>query len=517
MPDVLGSMVGLERYDGLAIRPGLAFFRPMNPRFGQAALCFFAAAFTSAFAHQATGIKLTEPTADSITVWTRITRDAERAPDDGPLPTTKLFDRASGKEVPFKDNETYTHARAEITFPPGSDLGSIRGAAPGARGQTRVRYRTAGQSAWASTPWREVDPARDFTATFALSGLTPSTRYEVVVEARPSAEAAVLSTTAGGFSTAPEEKAEAAAKFTVISCQEYGDRDQPDGFAIYPAMLALKPDFFVNTGDAVYYDHGPVHAVNVDLARYHWARMYGFPTLRDFHRQVGSFFMKDDHDTLTNDSHLDDRSGDLTFSEGLRIFREQTAPSEPPYRTRRWGRHLQVWFLEGRDFRSTSEADRTQTPGILGATQLAWLEATLAASNATFRVVITPTPIVGPDRDNKNDNYANKGYIIEGTKVRALLARFPNLTVVTGDRHWQYVSRDKTTGIEEWSVGAATDAHAGGWNEKTPRPEHRFLRTGYGGFFSAEVKPGAAGATLGLRLHDTAGKVVFETIKSSTH
>jgi alkaline phosphatase D len=243
--------------------------------------------------------------------------------------------------------------------------------------------------------------------------------------------------------------------------------------------------------------------------------MYGFPTLRDFHRQVGSFFMKDDHDTLTNDSHPDDRSGDLTFTEGLRIFREQTAPAEPPYRTQRWGRHLQVWLLEGRDFRSTAEEDRTQTPGILGAKQLAWLEATLAASDATFRVVITPTPIVGPDRDNKDDNYANKGYLIEGTKVRALLARFSNLTVVTGDRHWQYVSRDKTTGIEEWSVGAATDAHAGGWNEKTPRPEHRFLRTGHGGFFSGEVKPAAAGATLALRLHATDGTVVFESVKSS--
>ena len=97
-------------------------------------------------------------------------------------------------------------------------------------------------------------------------------------------------------------------------------------------------------------------------------------------------------------------------------------------------------------------------------------------------------------RDEGGVMLANKGYVVEGTKIRALLARFPNLTVVTGDRHWQYVSRDKTTGIEEWSVGAATDAHAGGWNEKTPRPEHRFLRTGHGGFFSGEVTPAAAGA-----------------------
>ena len=472
---------------------------------------------TAAHAHQATGIKLTEPTTHSITVWTRITREAERAADDGPLPITKLFDRTTGKDIPFRDNATYANARPELTFPPGASLATIRGAALGAPGQTRVRYRPAGAptAAWTESAWRDVDPSRDFTATFALAQLTPGTRYTVSVEDRPRADAPVTSTTTGTFVTAPLATANATATFAVMSCQQYEDRDRPDGFAIYPSMLALKPDFMVNTGDAVYYDHGPVHAINIDLARYHWARMYGFPTLRDFHRQVASFFMKDDHDTLTNDSHPEDRSGDFTFTEGLRVFREQTAPSEPPYRTLRWGRHLQVWFLEGRDFRSTSEADRKQTPTILGPTQIAWLERTLTASDATFRVVITPTPMVGPDRPQKDDNYANKGYVVEGTKIRALLARQPNLTVITGDRHWQYVSRDPATAIEEWSVGPATDAHAGGWSEDQPRPEHRFLRIKFGGFLSGSVAPSTATApsALTLRLHDTAGKVIFTDTK----
>jgi alkaline phosphatase D len=173
-----------------------------------------------------------------------------------------------------------------------------------------------------------------------------------------------------------------------------------------------------------------------------------------------------------------------------------------------------VWLLEGRDYRSTAEEDRTQTPGILGARQIAWLEETLAKSDATFRVVITPTPMVGPDRASKDDNYANKGYAVEGSKVRSLLAAHKNLTVITGDRHWQYVSKDAVTGLEEWSVGAASDGHAGGWNETKPRPEHQFLRTGHGGFLSGEVRPGSTGATLTLRLHDTAGVAVFVAEKS---
>jgi len=487
----------------------------MCPRRAVPLFSLFVALVVVAGAHQATGLKLTEPTATGITVWTRITRDAERTADDRPLPITQIFDRTTGESIRLRDNAAYPNGRPVITFPSGADLGSIRGAAVGAPGQTRVRYRCAGQSEWFSTPWRDVDPKRDFTAIFALSALAPATRYEIIVEDRAHSEAAPTSTITGGFFTAPDAKADASTTFCVMSCQQYEDRDRPDGFAIYPAMLALKPDFFVNTGDALYYDHGPVHALTLELARYHWARMYSFPTLRDFHRSVGSFFMKDDHDTLTDDSHPGARTGDFTFADGLRTFREQTAPSEPPYRTVRWGRHLEVWLLEGRDYRSTREQDRTQTPTILGVEQITWLERSLAASNATFRLVITPTPMVGPDRAAKDDNYSNTGYVVEGTRVRELLARYKNLTVITGDRHWQYVSRDATTSIEEWSVGAASDAHAGGWDEKNPRPTHRFLRTGFGGFLSGEVKVGASGPALTLRLHDTSGAVVFSLEKTS--
>jgi alkaline phosphatase D len=124
-------------------------------------------------------------------------------------------------------------------------------------------------------------------------------------------------------------------------------------------------------------------------------------------------------------------------------------------------------------------------------------------------VILTTVPVVGPDRSNKDDNYANAGFAVEGKEIRELLARHPNLTVITGDRHWQYVSVDPATSVNEWSVGPSTAAHAGGWEEKTPRPEHRFLRTGQGGFFSGVVTPTATGASLELRLHDVDGRVVY--------
>ncbi|MFM8336729.1 MAG: alkaline phosphatase D family protein [Opitutaceae bacterium] len=459
--------------------------------------------------HQATGFKLLEPSADSVLVWTRVTRDPAAVGAARPLPQVTVVDAASGEERTLRDNAMYPRGRPREVFPEGSDWGSIRGAAIGAAGQTRVRHRTAGETGWRETAWADVDAARDFTRVVRLEGLRSGTPHEVVVEARPAGDGPATSSLPGGFVTAPAAQAGAPARFAVMSCQQYEDQDRPDGLAIYPAMRRGAPDFMINTGDVLYYDHGPVHALNEPLARYHWARMYALPTLRDFHRVTGAFFMRDDHDTLTDDSRPGDRTGDFTFEDGLRIFREQTALPSPGERRVRWGRHLELWLLEGREHRSSRAADRTAPPTVLGTAQIAWLERTLAESDATFRVVVTGTPIVGPDRATKDDNLSNAGYRAEGDRVRAILARHRNLVVVTGDRHWQFVSRDPATGVEEWSVGAASDRHAGGWNEDQPRPEHRFLRIRHGGYLSGEVAAREGGPTLTLRLHDTEGKVVF--------
>lgn len=459
--------------------------------------------------HQATGFKLLEPSNDSILIWTRVTRDPVAAGTDRPLPRVTVIDPASGEVRTPKDNAMYPRGRPQVQFPPGADWGSIRGAAIGAAGQTRVRYRVSGQPDWRETPWADVDPERDFTRVIRLEGLRAGTRHAVRIETRPSEGTAATSSLDGSFITAPAPRADSSARFAVMSCQQYEDQDRPDGLAIYPAMQRGAPDFMINTGDVVYYDHGPVHALNETLARYHWARMYALPSLAEFHRTTGSFFMRDDHDTLTDDSRPGDRTGDLSFEDGLRIFQEQTALPSPGERRVRWGRHLEVWLLEGRAHRSSRAADRTAPPTVLGASQIAWLERTLAESDATFRVVVTGTPIVGPDRATKDDNLSNAGYRAEGNRVRAILARQRNLFVVTGDRHWQFVSRDPATGVEEWSVGPASDSHAGGWNEETPRPEHRFLRIRHGGYLSGEVAVREGAPSLTLRLHDTEGKVVF--------
>lgn len=464
--------------------------------------------------HQATGFKVVNVTSTAAEIWTRGTLRAAANPADAPLPRVEAFDAKTGKPVALRENRAFPDTRVVVQMPDGLDLGGAAGGAPAATGETRVRFRPKGTTAWSETPWQHTRLEQDGIAVHSLSGIAPGTHYEVVVQARRDADDRETDDQSGEFKTAPLPEHRGPVTFCVMTCQQYEHLDRPDGLAIYPAMGALKPDFFVNTGDAVYYDHGPVIALTPALARYHWARMFALPTLRDFHRNYTSFFMKDDHDILSNDCGPATRSGELNYPEGVRLFREQTALPEQANRTFRWGRDLQVWLMEGRDYRTPDWVENpTPAPTLWGRAQIKWLGETLAASTATFRVIITTVPVVGPDRSNKDDNYANAGFAVEGKEVRELLRGYPNLTVITGDRHWQYVSADPATSVNEWSVGPSSASHAGGWEEKTPRPEHHFLRTDQGGFFSGVIMPTATGASLELRLHDVEGRVVYRELK----
>ena len=127
--------------------------------------------------------------------------------------------------------------------------------------------------------------------------------------------------------------------------------------------------------------------------------------------------------------------------------------------------------------------DPTKT--IWGTDQINWLKETVAQSDATFKVLISPTPIVGPDRKNKNDNHANDGFKTEGEWVRRFLSD-NSFIVICGDRHWQYVSQDPTTGLIEFATGPTSNRHAGGFNMANRTDAHKFLRI-KGGYFVASI------------------------------
>lgn len=436
--------------------------------------------------YQATGIKVVEVDQDSAIVWARVTANARRVGKDGGMPTFQYRHRKSGKIV---EEAGGGRLNAVIgPFPDQAEVEQFEGAAPGAPGEARARYRLSGEPDWIYKGWQAVDPDRDYITHIPLEDLTPGSRYELEVDVRPAPETETTSTVVGGFQTAPAPAEEARVVFTVTTGTSYKDQDVPrGGYKMYAQMLRLDPSFFVHTGDIVYYDR---LAKNQALARWHWQRMYSLPTNVAFHRHVASYFIKDDHDVWLDDcwpTMENPSMGDFTFTQGQQIFREQTALPEPPYRTVRWGRDLQVWFPEGRDFRSPNTMEDGPQKTIWGAEQKAWFKETFAASDATFKLVISPTPIVGPDRSTKKDNHSNASFQTEGDELRAFIASHPNAYVACGDRHWQYVSVDKKTGLREYSSGPASNEHAGGFSEDRRTPEHVYLNV-IGGFLAGTVE-----------------------------
>ena len=130
----------------------------------------------------------------------------------------------------------------------------------------------------------------------------------------------------------------------------------------------------------------------------------------------------------------------------------------------------------------------------------------------TYRVLIRPTPIVGPDRPKKADNHSNSNFSYEGNLFRSWTREqgLSNFFVICGDRHWQYLSVDPASGLREFSCGPASDEHAGGTPGENP-DYHKFHRVG-GGFLSVSVSRKNDRPDIAFRLHDVHGKVVYERI-----
>lgn len=455
----------------------------------------------------ATGMRITEVGTDRATIWTRLTRHPQAADRSAPLPEVGTVHPETG--VFLKTNQYAAGAKVTVRYPEGHSLETIAGATPGVGGEVHLRYRREKTTTWTDLPGRAADPKRDATAVFRLEGLQPDTAYELELRARPGSQ-----TLAGHFRTAPGPEQPAKVVLAVSTGQKYINVDSPRGWLIYDSILQLEPSFFVHTGDIVYYD---VLAKNIDLARYHWARTYSFPTAVNFHRQVPAYFIKDDHDTLMNDcwpGQTASKMGDLTFEQGQAVFLEQTGMVNPTYRTARWGADLQVWMVEGRDFRSPNNMPDGPDKTIWGPEQWAWLQQSMTASDATFRILISPTPVIGPDRTNKGDNHANRAFAHEGKQVRAFLAGLDNTFAVCGDRHWQYVSQDPVTGLREYSCGPASDQHAGGWKQNNKRSEHRFLRV-KGGFLSVTCERLEKLPTLTFRHHAVNGDIVYQEVHTA--
>ncbi|MFK7778061.1 MAG: alkaline phosphatase D family protein [Gimesia sp.] len=435
--------------------------------------------------------------------------------------------------------------QSRLTAPELDQTGDL----PGRTGVARFELSTQADFANSFfTTWLNAEPENDFLIKSLVTQLKQGTRYYYRLQ-YGSEKATTKTGPTNTFKTLPAAEQPAEISFVVVTGMNYEGfhngigknrpayqgADKHLGFPALVSILKLKPDFFVGTGDNVYYDHPRKNsALTIDAMRKKWHEQFAQQRYIDLFSQVPTYWEKDDHDFRFNDCDL---TGSRAPSNelGLQIFREQVPIVDPThknpitYRTYRMGKLLQVWFTENRDYRSPNDSPDGPEKTIWGVKQRKWLKQTLKDSNATFKLIITPTPLIGPDGKSKKDNHTNVGgfrherdEFFKWIKQEKLDQR--GLYLICGDRHWQYHSI-APSGIEEFSTGALVDANSrlgikpGSKRGTDPQAEIKQPYTSNpasGGFLLVRVKPTAAGksGTVSFLFYDENGALLHQVKKS---
>ncbi|HEX8101444.1 MAG TPA: alkaline phosphatase D family protein [Solirubrobacteraceae bacterium] len=363
----------------------------------------------------------------------------------------------------------------------------------------------------------------------------------------------------GTFKTAPKPKQKATVEFAWT-----GDADPVKApgsdklnfapFGVYSRMAAEGNDFNVNLGDTIYSDTDSEFeftdplALSVDAKRAKYRTMLSERSLRRIRAAAGMYNHWDDHEFLNDfarsqtdyptasgtqpgqPKRIQKVDGEKLYRDGAKAFREYMpvtySKKDGIYRTMRWGKNLEVFFLDQRSFRDAGADDggvcdnppgsgirdlapmapqrirntfsllvpslasppppacvaRIRDPQrtYLGSRQYAAFTKAIKRSDATFKVVMNELPI----QTFYADPYDRwEGYEAERNKLLAYLkANVKNVIFLTADVHANLINdaRLKTledggpvdSGIMDITAGpAGTDTFADDLNDETGNPQ----------------------------------------------
>jgi alkaline phosphatase D len=296
----------------------------------------------------------------------------------------------------------------------------------------------------------------------------------------------------GAFTTAPPAGRGRSVRFAIS-----GDADATPGsngkpgfnrFEVYARMAAERNDFNINLGDTIYSDSEVGGAPVARTVPQKWEKYklgLELPALRALRQAAGLYSHWDDHEFINDFSKPE--HGAAIYAAGVKAFTDYAPVAQTGrlglYRTFRWGKHLELFFLDERSFRSAKatqvcggdvapaapqavrDAFAALAPGLknpvspaclaalndpartmLGAPQFAAFTKAIKASTATWKVIVNEVPI--------QQFYALpydrwEGYAAEREKLlRFLQANVKNAVFLTTDTHGNLVNevRYKTLG-----------------------------------------------------------------------
>jgi alkaline phosphatase D len=345
---------------------------------------------------------------------------------------------------------------------------------------------------------------RDRVIQRLVHGLKPGTRYTYLFSTpyRRTEMAA-----GGTFWTAPAPAAGATVRFA-ISGDADGARNPATGkpaynlFQVYGRMAAERNHFNINLGDTIYSDSevgGVPPALTIPAKWAKYRQNLGFAHLRNLRRGTGLYSHWDDHEFI-NDFSLPEhrkaiyRAGAVAFMDYAPV---SYSNANGLYRTFRWGKHLELFFLDERSFRSAKvraickndlaptapqsvrDAFAAVVPALatpvppecldavadpkrtmLGARQYAAFTRAIRASTATWKVIVNEVPIqqffaLPYDRW--------EGYQAEREKLlRFLQSNVKNVLFLTTDTHANFVNEVRLS-----TFGAGGPVGTGIWEVVT--------------------------------------------------
>jgi phosphodiesterase/alkaline phosphatase D-like protein len=335
--------------------------------------------------------------------------------------------------------------------------------------------------------------ANDLTVRVGLTGLVPDTRYAY------SFSQGDRTSTEQEFATAPARLDPTGVRFAIS-----GDADATRGrsgqpafnrFQVYARMAAERNDFNINLGDTIYSDSEVGGAPVARTVPEKWGKYklgLALPALQKLRHSAGLYSHWDDHEFINDFSRPE--HGEAIYQAGVQAFRDYSPVTYSSqtglYRTFRWGKHLELFFLDERSFRSAkvtqvcngdlaptapqavrdafaalAPALRNPVPPeclaalndpartMLGARQYAAFTKAIKASTATWKVVVNEVPI--------QQYYALpydrwEGYAAERERLLAFLkANVKNVVFLTTDTHANLVNeiRSRTLSASPESYG----------------------------------------------------------------
>jgi hypothetical protein len=227
--------------------------------------------------------------------------------------------------------------------------------------------------------------------------------------------------------------------FAAGSCQNTGSTA-----GTWDRILARSPLFMLHMGDLHYED---IASNNEQLFRDAFVSNLAVADQQALYADVPLVYMWDDHDYGGNNSGASSTSR----AAALAVYR-QVVPHHPiPFAGAEDDTPLSHTFTVGRVqfFILDTRSERT-TGVLLGATQLAWLEAEIDASTAEMFVIMCSVPWVSTVGDSWHDAQAERTAICDAIEAKGMTDR---TLLIHGDAHM--VAMDDGTNTDYTTAGLA--------------------------------------------------------------